>query len=174
MAKLVEDTLICSGLDPRRLELEVTESTLIRDPDRTFKALGRIRQSGVTIALDDFGTGYSSLSTLRSFPFDRIKLDRSFVKDLTTCQDAAAIVHAVLGLAHGLGLPVIAEGVEYHDQLELLKEAGCTEVQGYLIGMPQPNNFFDGLTSTGLVTDFVLQQPLRVAERELEAATSAS
>ncbi len=138
MAALVAEALSTSGLDPLRLELEVTEGVLIRDPVRTLDALRRIRLSGVTVALDDFGTGYSSLSTLRAFPFDRIKIDRSFVKDLVSSHDATAIVHAVLGLARGLGLPVIAEGVENHEQLALLKNGGCAEVQGYLIGKPQP------------------------------------
>lgn len=146
MAALVAEALSASGLDPVRLELEVTEGILIRDPGRILDALRRIRLSGVTVALDDFGTGYSSLSTLRALPFDRIKIDRSFVKDLASSHDAAAIVYAVLGLAQGLGLPVIAEGVEDDEQLALLKEAGCAEVQGYLIGKPQPINAFAKVT----------------------------
>ena len=148
MAALVEDALVTSGLHPARLELEVTEGILIRDPTRTLDALKRIRLSKITIALDDFGTGYSSLSTLRAFPFDRIKIDRSFVKDLLSSYEAAAIVHAVLGLAHGLGLPVIAEGVEDQEQLGRLKEAGCAEVQGYFIGKPKPIGTYCHLTST--------------------------
>lgn len=138
MAALVGEVLLTTGLDPLRLELEVTEGILIRDPVRTLEALRRIRLSGVTVALDDFGTGYSSLSTLRAFPFDRIKIDRSFVKDMASSRDASAIVHAVLGLADGLGLPVVAEGVETEEQLALLKAGGCAEVQGYLIGRPEP------------------------------------
>ena len=138
----MSQALKSSGLDPLRLELEITEGVLIRDAARTLDALRRIRLCGVTIALDDFGTGYSSLSTLRAFPFDRLKVDRSFVKDLACSQEASAIVHAVIGLAHGLALPVIAEGVESSQQLDILKKAGCAEIQGYLVGKPQPMAMF--------------------------------
>ena len=146
MAVLVAEALMTSGLDPSRLEIEITEGVLIRDAAQTLDALQRIRRLGVTVALDDFGTGYSSLSTLRAFPFDRIKIDRSFVGDLPSRNDATAIVHAVLGLAQGLGLPVVAEGVETLEQLEALKAAGCTEGQGYLIGKPQPIAAFTSVT----------------------------
>ena len=146
MAAVIADALAASGLDPLRLEIEVTEGILIRDPVRTLDALQRIRNLGVTVALDDFGTGYSSLSTLRAFPFDRIKIDRSFVRDLPSRSDATAIVHAVLGLAQGLRLPVVAEGVETDEQLALLKDAGCTEGQGYLVGKPQDIAAFESIT----------------------------
>jgi EAL domain-containing protein (putative c-di-GMP-specific phosphodiesterase class I) len=148
-AALVEDTLAATGLPPTRLELEVTEGLLINDPARTLAALQRIRATGVSISMDDFGTGYSSLSSLRAFPFDRIKIDRSFVKDLTSSSDAAAIVAAVLGLAHGLGLPVVAEGIEDAEQLAALRTAHCAEGQGYLIGKPGPIAAFAGVTNPG-------------------------
>jgi len=146
MAVLVEDTLAATGLDPSRLELEVTEGLLIRDPERTLALLSRIRATGVRIAMDDFGTGYSSLSSLRAFPFDRIKVDRSFVRDLTTSPEAAAIVRAVLGLARGLGMPVVAEGVEDDAQMAALRGFECAEIQGYLIGRPSPIASFSSLT----------------------------
>ena len=146
MTGLVADTLSATGLAPSRLELEVTEGILIRDPAATLGTLRRIRDLGVCIAMDDFGTGYSSLSSLRAFPFDRLKIDRSFIRDLATSREAAAIVHAVMGLAHGLDLPVVAEGVESEDQLTMLRAARCAEVQGYLCGRPAPIGAFHGIT----------------------------
>ncbi len=148
-AALVEQVLDQTGLPAARLELEITEGVLIRNTERTLGLLTRIQALGVGIAMDDFGTGYSSLSTLRSFPFDRIKIDRSFVRDLTTNPGSAAIVQAVLGLARGLNLPVVAEGVEDDAQLAALRLAGCAEVQGYLIGRPLPIEAFRHLTHPG-------------------------
>ncbi len=127
-----------TGLDPARLELEVTESLLLADAGAATDALARIRALGVTISLDDFGTGYSSLATLRMFPFDKIKLDRSFVADLGRVDEAEAIVLAVLGLGRALDLSVVAEGVETAAQAEMLRMAGCALLQGYLIGRPAP------------------------------------
>jgi diguanylate cyclase (GGDEF)-like protein len=146
-ATLVAETLAATGLPPARLELEVTEGLFINDPARTLAALQRIRASGVSVSMDDFGTGYSSLSSLRAFPFDRIKIDRCFVKDLTTSNDAAAIVHAVLGLARGLGMPVVAEGIEDAEQMAALRAARCAEGQGYLIGKPGPIAAFADVTN---------------------------
>lgn len=137
-AKLVEDTLAATGVDPRRLEIEVTESLFIYETDAALATLRRLKEIGVSVAIDDFGTGYSSLSTLRSFPFDRIKIDRSFVFDMVTNGDAAAIVTSILGLGRALGRPVVAEGVETEEQLEQLRSQGCSHVQGYLIGKPLP------------------------------------
>ena len=131
-----EQALAASGLHPSRLMLEVTEGVLIREPERVLAALRRLKLLGVSVALDDFGTGYSSLATLRSFPFDKIKIDRSFITGVADNGQDAAIVRAVLGLASGLGLPVIAEGVETHKQLDALRDAGCQEVQGWLAGRP--------------------------------------
>jgi EAL domain-containing protein (putative c-di-GMP-specific phosphodiesterase class I) len=134
---MIQSILVETGLSGRRLELEITESALIDDPDSALAILRRIKALGVRIAMDDFGTGYSSLSYLQSFPFDKIKIDRSFVASLEGNPQAGAIVRAVIGLAHGLHLRVIAEGVETKDQLAFLRREDCDEMQGYLIGRPQ-------------------------------------
>lgn len=136
--QLVQSILEETGLSPERLEIEITETALIRDPQRALLTLRRLKKLGVNIAMDDFGTGYSSLSNLQAFPFDKIKIDRSFVQAVHTNPQAAAIVRAVLGLGRGLGLPVIAEGVESAEELNFLGLAGCIEVQGYLFGHPAP------------------------------------
>ena len=117
----------------------MTESVLLQDNKATTTILHKLRSLGVRIAMDDFGTGYSSLSYLRSFPFDKIKIDRSFVRDLSTKQDSVVIVHAIADLAHKLGMTTTAEGVETQEHLEMLRTAGCTEIQGYLISTPQPS-----------------------------------
>jgi predicted signal transduction protein with EAL and GGDEF domain len=136
LVRLVHTILIETGLAPDRLELEITEGILIDDFSRAVSILRRLKALGVRIALDDFGTGYSSMSYLQSFPFDKIKIDRSFVSNLERSAQSKTIVRAVIGLARGLDLPVIAEGVETHAQYELLARAGCDLVQGYLIGRP--------------------------------------
>ena len=135
---LVHAVLLDTGLPPSRLELEITESSIIQDKERSLRALRKIRALGVTIAIDDFGTGYSSLDTLRSFPFDRINIDRSFMAELDHSQQARAIIRAVLALGKSLDISVLAEGVETQEQLKLLISEGCDEVQGYLFGMPEP------------------------------------
>jgi len=132
----VRNVLRQSGLAPSRLELEITEGVLIEDLSRAKNAMRTLKSLGVLIALDDFGTGYSSLSYLEAFPLDRIKIDRSFVASLGQSERALAIVRAVIGLAHGLGVPVLAEGIETEAQMSLLSEEGCDEMQGYLIGRP--------------------------------------
>ena len=121
-----------SGLPPDRLELEITETVMLQDTDSTLTTLHQLRELGVRIAMDDFGTGYSSLSYLRLFPFDRIKIDQSFVRELTSKRDCGAIVRAVAGLSRELGMATTAEGVETREQLDLLTRAGCSEFQGYL------------------------------------------
>lgn len=121
-----------------RLELEVTETAIIVDKKRALHILRQIKAMGVTIAIDDFGTGYSSLETLRSFPFDKIKLDRSFVIDLDTNIHARAFVRAMLALGKSLRIPVLAEGVETEEQMNVLTEEGCDQLQGYLLGRPAP------------------------------------
>jgi diguanylate cyclase (GGDEF)-like protein len=138
IAQLVAKVLADTGLKPNRLELEITESILLRDVDENLTTLRNLKSLGVRISMDDFGTGYSSLGSLRSFPFDKIKIDRSFVSDLERSQDAAAIVHAVLGLGHSLGVATCAEGVETQEQLAFLRGEGCTEVQGYYYSKPRP------------------------------------
>jgi diguanylate cyclase (GGDEF)-like protein/PAS domain S-box-containing protein len=135
---LVHEILFETGLDPRRLELEITEGVLIGDHSRAMTILRRLKLLGVRIAMDDFGTGYSSLSYLQSFPFDKIKIDQSFIFNLEKNTQSAAIVRAVIGLGRGLGLPVLAEGVETDAQLAYLAREACAEVQGYLVGRPRP------------------------------------
>jgi diguanylate cyclase (GGDEF)-like protein/PAS domain S-box-containing protein len=132
----VVSALANSGLPASRLELEITESVLLHDSDSNIKVLHELRALGVRIAMDDFGTGYSSLSYLRSFPFDKIKIDRSFVSDLTDHGDALAIVKAVASLGASLGIVTTAEGVETQDQFDRLRQEGCTEVQGFLVSRP--------------------------------------
>jgi EAL domain-containing protein (putative c-di-GMP-specific phosphodiesterase class I) len=134
----VKQALADSGLAPQRLELEITESVLLQDADATLAKLHTLRKLGVRISMDDFGTGYSSLSYLRSFPFDKIKIDRSFIHELATREDSMAIVRAVTGLGKSLGIATTAEGVETSEQLEILRNEGCTEVQGYLFSPPIP------------------------------------
>lgn len=129
--------LAASGLAPGRLELEITESLLIQDSEAVIACLHRLRTMGVRIALDDFGTGYSSLSYLRRFPIDKIKIDRSFVREIDDL-DAPAIVRAVVSIGERLGTAITAEGVEIEDQLALVRQVGCTEVQGFLFGKPVP------------------------------------
>jgi predicted signal transduction protein with EAL and GGDEF domain len=135
---LVRTVLHESGISPARLELEITEGVLIENVARAASMLKALKMLGISIALDDFGTGYSSLSYLQTFPLDRIKIDRSFITSLGRTDRSLAIVRAVIGLAHGLGLPVIAEGVETNEQLATLVHEGCDEMQGYLIGRPRP------------------------------------
>ncbi len=144
--QLVHEVLLETGLAPSRLELEITETALIRDLNRALTTLRRIKALGVHIAMDDFGTGYSSLSNLRAFPFDKIKIDGSFIKSVNTNEQAATIVRAVLGLGRGLGLPVLAEGVETPAELEFLQAELCNEVQGYLVGRPAAIGQFRAVT----------------------------
>jgi EAL domain-containing protein (putative c-di-GMP-specific phosphodiesterase class I) len=134
----VINALAVSGLAANRLELEITESVLLHDNEATLATLHQLRAFGIKISMDDFGTGYSSLSYLRSFPFDKIKIDRSFIKDISDKGDCAAIVKAVAGLGKGLGIATTAEGVETVEQLQKVRNEGCTEVQGYYFSAPQP------------------------------------
>jgi diguanylate cyclase (GGDEF)-like protein len=132
----VVNAVAAAGLPPGRLELEITESVLLQNGEETLATLHSLRKFGVRISMDDFGTGYSSLSYLRSFPFDKIKIDRSFITDLATRNDSMAIVRAVTGLGKSLGITTTAEGVETSEQLALLRTEGCTEVQGFLLSQP--------------------------------------
>ncbi|KQN73721.1 EAL domain-containing protein [Devosia sp. BK] len=132
----VRRALTGAKLDPARLELEITESLLLGDSESTLKALHELRAMGVRICMDDFGTGYSSLSYLRSFPFDKIKIDRSFMRDLASRADSQAIIRAVIGLGQSLGMSTTAEGVETEEQLSLVRAHGVSEVQGYLFSPP--------------------------------------
>jgi diguanylate cyclase len=134
--QLVHEILVETGLKPGRLELEITETALIRDFNRALATLRQLKALGIRIAMDDFGTGYSSLSNLRAFPFDKIKIDGSFIKAVDANEQAATIVRAVLGIGRGLKLPVLAEGVETREELRFLGAELCDQVQGYLVGRP--------------------------------------
>ncbi|HEY9090087.1 putative bifunctional diguanylate cyclase/phosphodiesterase [Parasphingorhabdus sp.] len=134
----IVNALAATGVAPHRLELEITESVLMNDNQSNVELLHKIRSLGVRIALDDFGTGYSSLNYLRSFPFDKIKIDRCFVEEVDSREDCRAIIRAVTGLATSLGMVTTAEGVERSDQLNQLKEEGCIQVQGYLFSKAVP------------------------------------
>jgi len=136
LAQSIADVLKSTGLEPKYLELELTESMIMNDVDNAVLILQTLKQLGVKIAVDDFGTGYSSLSYLRRFPIDVLKIDQSFVNDLTNDADAAAIVVAVISLAHSLRLQVIAEGVETVEQLWFLRAYGCDQMQGYYFSRP--------------------------------------
>ena len=138
LALAVTSALAGSGLAPNRLELEITESVLLQDNETVRSILHQLRELGVRISMDDFGTGYSSLSYLRSFPFDKIKIDQSFVRDMCDHDDSIAIVRAVAGLGKNLGMATTAEGVETSEQLGHLRKEGCTQVQGYFFSRPLP------------------------------------
>jgi diguanylate cyclase (GGDEF)-like protein len=146
LVRSVHEALLRSGLSPSRLEIEITETALIRDPGRALATLSQLKALGIRIAMDDFGTGYSSLSNLRSFPFDKIKIDGSFIRSVDSNEQAAAIVRSVIGLGRGLGLPVLAEGVETAAELEFLIAENCQEAQGYLLGRPGPIEQFADIT----------------------------
>jgi diguanylate cyclase (GGDEF)-like protein len=148
LADVVVRTLAITGMAPSRLELEITESAMLQDQDGAFSTLTRLHDLGVRIALDDFGTGYSSLSNLRKFPFDKIKIDRSFVSDLSAANvDALAVVRSVAQLGVSLGMATTAEGVETEEQLERVRAEGCTEMQGYFICPPCPAKEIEELIS---------------------------
>jgi diguanylate cyclase len=149
----IVDTVRCvlarTGLNADRLELEVTEGMLVSNPKKAVAALSALQALGIHIAMDDFGTGYSSLGYFRSFPFDQVKIDQSFVSGLTESSEALAIVKAIIGLGKGLGLAIVAEGVETPEQMRLLKAKGCHKAQGFLIGRPAPIENFQSLCSLG-------------------------
>jgi diguanylate cyclase (GGDEF)-like protein/PAS domain S-box-containing protein len=145
-AQEVHQILLNTGLPARNLEIEITETALIADFNRAISTLRSLKALGIRVAMDDFGTGYSSLSNLRAFPFDKIKIDRSFTKSVHCNDQAGAIVRAVLGLGHGLNLSVSAEGVETPEELHFLQAEVCDEVQGYLIARPAPIGFFLDIT----------------------------
>jgi diguanylate cyclase (GGDEF)-like protein/PAS domain S-box-containing protein len=138
LTQTVINALAASRLTPGQLELEITETALLQDSSTTVSVLHQLRALGVKISMDDFGTGYSSLSYLRSFPFDKIKIDKSFVKDVLTDGDCLAIVRAVASLGTSFGVPTTAEGVETAEQFEQVRNAGCTQCQGYYFGRPMP------------------------------------
>lgn len=158
LAALVHAVLLESGLAPRRLELEITEGVLMQDSSRSLTILRHLKAMGVTISMDDFGTGYSSLSYLQSFPFDKLKIDQSFIAQVETREQSAAIVRAVIGLGRGLNMPVIAEGVETAAQLDFLAKEQCNEIQGYLFGRPAPIDDYAHLVGRAPVTQVAVAQ----------------
>ncbi|WP_298244465.1 EAL domain-containing protein [uncultured Bradyrhizobium sp.] len=149
LALRIAGALAASGLDPRRLELEITEAVLIRDDEAALSILHQLRSIGVRIALDDFGTGYSSLSYLKRFPFDKIKIDRCFVADIAESSGAPVIVQAVVNIAAASSMTTVAEGVETEAQREMLRALGCTQMQGYLFSAPKPAAEVRKLFGTG-------------------------
>lgn len=140
LVEQVRSALTDTGLDPQRLELELTESLLVENTESAVELLTALKALGVYISIDDFGTGYSSLSYLKQFPVDALKIDRSFIHDLVTDRKDAAITSAITALAHSLGLGVVAEGVENQEQLRFLRTKGCHEIQGYMVSKPLPLN----------------------------------
>jgi EAL domain-containing protein (putative c-di-GMP-specific phosphodiesterase class I) len=155
LAGLVHLTLLETGLSPSRLELEITEGVIFDDPSRAQAVLRRLKAIGVKISMDDFGKGYASMSSLQSFPFDKIKIDQSFISGVETNAPAAAIVRSILGLGRALEIPVIAEGVETEGELVFLLREGCEQIQGYLIGRPAPISAYAEITTGTRVIPFV-------------------
>ena len=147
----VGQVLAETGLDPAGLELDITESMVMHDPEHAVKLLGSLKQMGIHISMDDFGTGYSSLAYLKRFPIDSLKIDRSFMRDIPGDSDGAAIAHAIIAMARSLRLKVIAEGVEREEQLHFLREHECDEMQGYLFSKPLPEEAFQSLFQEGAV-----------------------
>jgi EAL domain-containing protein (putative c-di-GMP-specific phosphodiesterase class I) len=139
LLSIVMDTLKQSGLSPKRLELEITETLLLEKSSQVLASLHALRALGVRVSMDDFGTGYSSLSYLRSFPFDKIKVDQSFVRGLDSNRDAQAIIRSIASLGKGLGVTITAEGVETEAELSCLRAEGCHEGQGFLFSRARPN-----------------------------------
>ena len=134
---IIENTIFKYSLDPKRVEVEITEGVLIEDIDHALKVLGRLRAQGIQLAMDDFGTGYSSLSYLQRFPFDKLKIDQSFIRTMLSQEQSRAIVRGMIGLAHGLNIPILAEGVETQSEYDMLRVENCDEVQGYYLGKPE-------------------------------------
>jgi diguanylate cyclase (GGDEF)-like protein len=145
LVEIVQAALRSAKLEAQYLELEITESAVMHDPELSIETLRQLSRLGVRISVDDFGTGYSSLSYLRRLPLDRLKIDRAFIREVASSRDDAAIVRAIISLAHNLHLKVIAEGVETAAQLDFLRELGCDQYQGYYFSAPVPNNVFVAL-----------------------------
>jgi EAL domain-containing protein (putative c-di-GMP-specific phosphodiesterase class I) len=141
----IQQSLDDSGIDPARVELEITESVMLEDASGALEIMRTLKRLGVRIAMDDFGTGYSSLSYLRAFPFDGLKIDRSFLNRLDESEDDKAIIQAIVGLGRALALTVTAEGIETAEQLKLLKAVSCDEGQGYFLSRPLDVEAFNTL-----------------------------
>ena len=151
-----------TSLDPSYLAVEITESMVMRDTTKAHEVLNRLKELGVQVTIDDFGTGYSSLSSLTGLPVHQLKIDQAFVKDLTRGSKSATITRAIIDMAHGLGLTVVAEGVESDEQLSILREQGCDEVQGFLIGQPLRSDQFTALLGVHASPDERLGKPVGV------------
>ena len=145
LVNTVANALVRTGLEASRLEIEITETALLEDSETTIRILDQLRVLGVRIAMDDFGTGYASLSYLQKFPFDRIKIDRSFIDEINKDGNAGEIVKAVISLSKGLGMATTAEGIETREQFETVSAEGCTDIQGFLISRPRPRGEIEGL-----------------------------
>jgi EAL domain-containing protein (putative c-di-GMP-specific phosphodiesterase class I) len=159
-----------SGLAAGRLELEITETVMLQDTVATLATLHQLRDLGVQIAMDDFGTGFSSLSYLTRFPFDRIKIDKSFIGEPGQQDDCGAIVRAVIAMGRDLGIEITAEGVETRQQLEMLERAGCGEIQGFLFSRPVPEAVvFPLLRSMPILAEVWPEPALRVLPRTADA-----
>jgi len=149
LSDIVASVLRRTGLDPAQLELELTESLALQDSERVLAVLEDVRSLGVSCSIDDFGTGYSGLNYLTRFPIDRLKIDKSFIHQIESGGRDAKLVSAVIALAHGLGLEVVAEGVETPEQLAFLRSHGCDQMQGYLVSRPVPAPEFERLLVEG-------------------------
>ena len=149
LSELVAEAIVFSGIDPSQVELEITESMVMEKVDEAIATMHSLRNLGVQLAIDDFGTGYSSMAYLRNFPVNTLKIDQTFVKDLVAEDSNSSIIEAVIGLGRGLGMQVVAEGIETELQLEFLKKAGCHLGQGYYLGYPKPlDEFIDQLKAS--------------------------
>ncbi len=157
MADIVRRIISDTAINPASLEIEITESTMMEDPERMIEALGTLKRQGVRLALDDFGTGHSSLSYLQRFPFDKLKIDRAFVRNITQSEDDAAIAMTIGAMAKSLKLEVIAEGVESEAQMAFLKHCGCDNIQGYLISKPVPAREFGQLLAQYAIPPYARQ-----------------
>jgi len=156
MVRLIYQVLEETGLDPTLLQLELTESVLMKNVSNTVVKLSELKKRGVSIAVDDFGTGYSSLAYLKRFQLDTLKIDQSFVRDIDRDLDDAAIVSAIINMAHSLGMEVVAEGVETYEQLDFLRQHNCDHIQGYYFSRPLPPEQFEALLSVDLSEYFYL------------------
>jgi EAL domain-containing protein (putative c-di-GMP-specific phosphodiesterase class I) len=145
IVSIIRDALKSAGLEARFLEVELTESVVMSDPEESIAVLEQLSTMGVLVSVDDFGTGYSSMSYLRKFPIDKIKIDRGFISEVMSRPDDASIVRAIVSLAHSLKLKVVAEGVESSEQLEFLKTLGCDQYQGYHFSPALPAAQFEAL-----------------------------
>jgi EAL domain-containing protein (putative c-di-GMP-specific phosphodiesterase class I) len=151
LTEIVREILAETGLPPRLLELEITESGAMLSPELSIRTLYDLKKIGIRISLDDFGTGHSSLAYLKRFPIDTLKIDQSFIHDITRDPDTAAIVTAIIAMGHSLRLKVIAEGVEFTDQAVFLKRHNCDQMQGYLINVPMPADELELILAAGEV-----------------------